>query len=89
MQTTNIKPIAEKLAVITTENYDFWKETVGRLFGKRSQLVHGISNEVEENEIVILRGIVRVLLSNKLGEIKSPELVQELVSLIKIHHKKS
>jgi hypothetical protein len=87
MPTTNIRPISEQLALITTEDYDFWKEPIGRLFGKRSDLVHGNSNEVEEYEITILRGIAKILLANRLGEIENPELVQELISLVKIHFK--
>lgn len=85
MSTTNIKPISERLAILTDEDYDFWKKPIGRLFGKRSDLVHGNSNEVKEHEIIVLRGIAKILLLNRLGEIRDPELVQELVSLIKIH----
>lgn len=87
MPNTNIKPISEQLAIITTEDYSFWKEPIGRLFGKRSDLVHGNSNEVDEYEIVILRGMAKILLANRLGKIGNPELVQELISLIKIHFK--
>jgi hypothetical protein len=87
MPTTNIKPVSEQLAIITTENYNFWKEPIGRLFGKRSGLVHGDSNEVDENEIIILRGIAKILLANKLGKIENPRLGQELISLIKTHYK--
>lgn len=85
MLTTDIKPISQQLEIISTENYDFWKIPVGRLFGKRSNLVHGNSVEVEEHEIIILRGIAKTLLANRLGKIENPELVQELISLIKIH----
>lgn len=87
MSTTNIRPISKQLAVITTENYDFWKEPVGRLFGKRSELVHGQSNEVDEHEIIILRGLAKILLANRLGKIKNLEIVQEVISLIKVHFK--
>lgn len=87
MPTTNIKPIAEQLAIVTTEDYNFWKEPIGRLFGKRSDLVHGNSNEVDEHEIIILRGIVKILLANRLGKIEKSDLVQELISLINIHFK--
>lgn len=87
MPTTNIKPICERLAANTTEDYNFWKEPIGRLFGKRSDLVHGNSNKVDEYEIAILRGIAKILLANRLGEIESSELVQELISLIKVHFK--
>jgi len=87
MPTTNIKPISEQLAVATTEDYNFWKEPVGRLFGRRSDLVHGNSNEVNEYETIILRGIAKILLANKLGKIENSETIQEIVSLIKIHFK--
>jgi hypothetical protein len=87
MPTTNIKPIAKQLATITPEDYIFWKEPIGRLFGKRSNLVHGISNEVDEHEIIILRGLAKILLSNRLGKIENPKLVQEVISLIKTHFK--
>lgn len=85
MPTSNIKPISERLAVITNEGFNFWKEPIGRLFGKRSDLVHGNSNEVNEHEIIILRGIAKTLLANRLGEIKNPELIQELISSVKTH----
>lgn len=87
MPKTNIKPISKQLSIITNEDYGFWKEPVGRLFGKRSALVHGNSNEVKEHEIIILRGIAKILLSNRLGKIRDTELVQKLVSLVKIHFK--
>jgi hypothetical protein len=87
MPTTNINPIYEQLAIITTEDINFWKEPIGRLFGKRSELVHGNSNSVDEHEANILRGIAKILLANKLGKIENPELVLELISLVKIHFK--
>jgi hypothetical protein len=87
MPTTDIKPISEKLAKITTEDIYFWKEPVGRLFGKRSALVHGNSVDVSEDEIIILRGIVKILLANRLGKIETPETMQELIALVKIHFK--
>ncbi len=84
MTDTNIKPIVEQLAIITTEDHTFWKEPIGRLFGKRSNLVHGNSIEVDENEIVILRGIAKILLSYRLGKIENPEFINELISLLVI-----
>jgi hypothetical protein len=86
MPNTNIKPISKRLAIITSEDYNFWKEPVGRLFGRRSELVHGISSEVEEHEIIILRGIAKILLAYRLGEIKDVELIQKVVSLVDIHY---
>jgi len=87
MPTTNIKPIAKQLATITPEDYNFWKEPIGKLFGKRSSLVHGNSNEVDEHEIIILRGLAKILLANRLGEIENPKFVQDVISLIKTHFK--
>jgi hypothetical protein len=87
MATTDIKPIAEQLATITTNGYSFWKEPIGRLFGKRSDLVHGKNNQVNEHEIIILRGIAKILLANRLGKIENSELIQEVIPLIKIHFK--
>ena len=87
MPATNIKPISERLAVITSEDYNFWREPVGRLFGRRSDLVHGKSNEVVEHEILILRGMAKILLTSRIGKIVNPDLVQELISLIKIHYR--
>jgi hypothetical protein len=86
MPTSNIKPISKRLATITTKNYNFWKDPIGRLFGKRSDLVHGNSNEVDEYEIIILRGIVKILLANRLGEIRNNELVREIISLVETHY---
>lgn len=87
MSTTDIKPISEKLAKITTEDNNFWKEPIGRLFGKRSALVHGNSIDVSEDEIFILRGIAKILLANRLGKIEITETVQELIALVKIRFK--
>ena len=87
MPTTNIKPISERLALITSEDYNFWKEPIGRLYGKRSDLVHGNSNKVNEHEIIILRGIVKILLASRLGKVENAESIQEIISLIKTHFK--
>ncbi len=87
MPNTNIKPIVNRLAIITPESYNFWEEPIGRLFGKRSNLVHGISNDVNEFEIIILRGLAKILLGNRLGEIEDPTLVENIISLVKTHFK--
>jgi len=87
MPTTNIKPIIKQLSIITPESSDFWAEPIGRLYGKRSNLVHGISNDVDEYEIVILRGLAKILLANQLGKIEDPKLVDNVISLIKTHFK--
>ena len=89
MTNTDIRPIAEQLASITTEDYSFWKEPIGRLFGKRSDLVHGNSNEVAEYEVITLRGIAKILLGNRLGKIENQELTQEIIALAKSHYKKT
>jgi len=89
MINTDIKPISEQLANITTEDYSFWKEPIGRLFGKRSNLVHGNSNEVAEYEVITLRGIAKILLANRLGKIENQELTQEVTALVKSHYKKT
>ena len=87
MPTTNIKPIVNRLAIITTEGFNFWEEPIGRLFGKRSNLVHGTSNDVNEYEIYILRGLAKILLGNRLGEIEDPKLVENIISLVKTYFK--
>ncbi len=73
--------------IITPEGYNFWEEPIGRLFGKRSNLVHGISNDVDEYEIIILRWLAKILLGNRLGNIEDPKLVENVISLVKIHFK--
>ena len=85
MSTTDIKPVAEQLAHITSQDYFFWKEPGGRLFGKRSELIHGNASEVKEHETIILRGIAKILLTNKLGKTENPELVQEIISFVDVH----
>jgi len=89
MSTTDIRPIYETLAIITNEDVNFWKEPIGRLFGKRSALVHGNKNDVDEQEIIILREIARLLLANKLGKVDNTELVQDLTSSVKDYFGKS
>jgi hypothetical protein len=87
MKTTNIRPIYELLGKITPEDTSFWKEPVGRLFGKRGALVHGNINYIDDYEIIILREIAKLLLANRFGGMETSELVRELISLVKLHYK--
>lgn len=83
MEGTKIKPVINKLASITQKEVDIWKTAVGRLFGKRSTLVHGNDFQISETEILILRGIVTILLSERFGQTTSQDNLKELLEMIK------
>jgi hypothetical protein len=66
--TTNIRPVNERLASILGGAATAWNPVVGRHFGRRSKLVHGEEQRlVAKEHIDELRMIVEVLLAAELG----------------------
>jgi hypothetical protein len=66
--TTNVKPVRERLAAAFGGSESEWAEFVGRHFGRRSALVHGdAKREVEEPEVESLRDLVQGLLEQAFG----------------------
>jgi len=66
--TTNVRPVRERLAETFGPSEDAWKEFVGRHYRRRSELVHGIAKrEVPEQEVESLRDLVQALLEREFG----------------------
>ncbi len=80
--TTNIRPVNERLASILGGPVAAWSPVVGRHFGRRSKLVHGDEQRVVAKEHVDeLRMIVEVLLAAELG-IDAPPHAPALRALV-------
>lgn len=66
--TTNVRPVRERLAAAFGGTEGEWGDFVGRHFGRRSDLVHGnTKREVEEREVESLRDLVQGLLEQEFG----------------------
>ena len=66
--TTNVRPVRERLAAAFGGTEGEWGHFVGRHFGRRSDLVHGkAKREVEEREVESLRDLVEGLLEHEFG----------------------
>lgn len=66
--TTDVRPVRERLAEAFGGSESEWKTFVGRHFGRRSKLVHGAAKrEVEEQEVESLRDLVQGLLEQEFG----------------------
>lgn len=66
--TTNVRPVRERLAAAFGGSECQWADFVGRHFGRRSDLVHGnVKREVAEDEVESLRDLVQALLELELG----------------------
>jgi hypothetical protein len=66
--TTNVRPVRERLAEAFGESEREWKDFVGRHFGRRSKLVHGrAKREVEEQDVESLRDLVQGLVEQAFG----------------------
>lgn len=61
--TTNISPLRERLAEIAGGVPADWSQFVGRLFGRRGDLVHGVGREITEHEVDVARALAQVLLA--------------------------
>lgn len=79
---TNIKPVKEQLAKLTRTDVDFWNETVGKLYGLRSKLVHGKLARVEDKHLMHLRKVIEVLLCGRLFPERENKMYEELVILV-------
>jgi hypothetical protein len=72
---TNVRPVREKLAECAGGTPDDWAEFVGRLYRKRSRLVHGeIERQVSSDELDPLRGLVELLLAAEIGTPARPAI---------------
>jgi hypothetical protein len=66
--TTDVRPVRERLAKAFGGAESEWNDFVGRHFGRRSKLVHGVAKrEVEEQEVESLRDLVQALLEQEFG----------------------
>ena len=66
--TTNVRPVRERLAEICGNTPADWELFVGKLYGKRSRLAHGNeARQVTETEVRDVRTLVEVLLEAELG----------------------
>jgi hypothetical protein len=66
--TTDIRPVRERLAAAFGGDEKDWRQVVGRHLGRRSNLVHGQAHrEVGEADVEELRDIVQALLELEFG----------------------
>lgn len=66
--TSNVRPVRERLAAAFGGSEREWAEFVGRHLNRRSALVHGdVKREVEEQEVESLRNLVQALLELEFG----------------------
>jgi hypothetical protein len=66
--TTNIRPVRERLAAGFGGDESDWQEVVGRHYGRRSRLVHGQGRrQAEEVDVEGLRDLVQALLELEFG----------------------
>jgi hypothetical protein len=71
--TTNVRPVRERLSTAFGGSEDEWKDLVGWHFSRRSKLVHGnAKREVTEEDVENLRDLVQALLELEFG-IDNPE----------------
>jgi hypothetical protein len=76
--TSDVRPVRERLAAAFGPSEGAWKEFVGKHYGRRSRLVHGnVKREVEEQEVEGLRDLVQALLELEFG-IANPERASRL-----------
>ena len=65
--TTNVRPLRERLAEGLGGSEQDWKPIVGRLYGTRSEIIHGSRREVSVGEVDVLRDLVEALFELDLG----------------------
>lgn len=76
--TTNVRPVRERLAEICGNPPGEWEVFVGQLYGKRSRLAHGNeARQVTDSEVRSVRALVELLLEAELGS-ASPARIAEL-----------
>jgi hypothetical protein len=66
VETTDIRPVRERLGELTGVPQDDWREPLGRLFGLRSRLVHGEADTVPANAAALVELIAKTLLTARL-----------------------
>lgn len=79
--TTNVRPVRERLESITGIKQEDWKDFVGRLKGIRSKLVHGEINEVPIEKVEQLRFLVLALMHGRLFPGEDNEVITRLLQL--------
>jgi hypothetical protein len=80
--TTDVRPVRERLAAAFGGNQSDWSELVGRHCGRRSNLVHGQARrEVNETDVEGLRDLVQALLELEFG-IENDERANRLRSAV-------
>lgn len=62
VNTTDIRPIRDRLATLTRTSSDAWREPIGRLFGLRSRLVHGETEGAPAEAMRLVELVARTLL---------------------------
>jgi hypothetical protein len=66
--TTDVRPVRERLAAAFGGTENDWRSLVGRHFGRRSKLVHGAApRQVEDADVEQLRELVKALLELEMG----------------------
>lgn len=86
MSDTNIIHVRRRLAVLFQTEEHYWSRLVGRLFGTRSRVVHGVDNDVAKIDLERVETLARVLLSARLlGEVPT-KLRSELTQAAEIHN---
>jgi len=76
--TTNVRPVRDRLAAAFGGSADDWRDTVGEHLGRRSKLVHGQQQrEVNEEAVERLRDLVQALLEVEFGLV-NPERADRL-----------
>ncbi len=63
---TDIKPVRDRVAQLTSTATAQWAEPIGRLFGLRSKLVHGKVGEVTADAGARVEALARALLASRL-----------------------
>jgi hypothetical protein len=81
LNTTNIRPILNRLEEITGYVSNNWKPVIGKLFGIRSDLVHGKVREVDSGTLEQLRYLLLALLYYRLFGKKDHKAISKFVSL--------
>lgn len=66
VKTTDIRPVRQRLEELTGVSQDDWRESLGRLFGLRSRLLHGEADRVPAKAGALVELIAKTLLTARL-----------------------
>lgn len=80
VNTTDIRPVRDRLADLTRTPSDAWREPIGRLFGLRSRLVHGEADSAPVAATALAELVARTLLCARLLHRVPPETEAALLS---------